>query len=91
MSLVHSPPPARKGPPSAKLGALTKKKQQIEELLPNAIENLEIIKQYFNEYLVLLENLMTACDPCHEAWFKTHQAPIDNFSLRIENIIHQNC
>ena len=47
--------------PKHKLAAVSKKKAEIEELLPSIKENLPTIKSLYTEYLIKVETLFAAC------------------------------
>ena len=53
--------------PFAKLASVTRKKNEIEELLGSK-SDLSMIKQFYNEYLVRVENLITSCGEQHQDW-----------------------
>lgn len=87
----HTPNTALYGEnrPIGKLAALTKKRNRIEELLPNPIENLVRIKAYFNEYLVKLEELHRVCDSQSlQTWLSPNLDSINRFRAKVENLIH---
>ena len=51
-------------PPSALLGAVTRKQNEIVELLPDMPSNLETIKLLYAQYKVKVENLKEVCRKC---------------------------
>ncbi|KAA0196303.1 hypothetical protein HAZT_HAZT007008 [Hyalella azteca] len=74
--------------PSAKLGAVTRKKNEIEELLHNHPEDVEPIRKLYTEYLVKVENLLESCNTDELGkWVAPHKEAIDVFRKRIEDWI----
>lgn len=59
---MHRTPPCDVTLPSSKLGAVTRKGNEIEELLNNHPGDFELIRQLYTEYLVKVENLLESCD-----------------------------
>ena len=75
--------------PSAKLGAVTRLKNEITELLPESTKNCELIAEKFNDYLLRVERLYAACiDEASLTWLAGHKPSIEEFRAKVEKIIH---
>ncbi|XP_047739152.1 uncharacterized protein LOC125178730 [Hyalella azteca] len=73
--------------PSAKLSAVTKKRNEVEELLSNQTLDLELIRKLYTEYLVKVDNLLESCDSQELGeWVHPHKKRIDSFRDRIEGL-----
>lgn len=77
-----------KEPPSALLGSLTRKRNEITELLPDPTNNLSAIKSHYNVYLERLEALHEACGTDYQDWLRPNLISIGEFRDRVENLIH---
>lgn len=72
-----------------KLGAVTRIKNEINELLFEEGDDIDLLKLKFNEYLLRVERLQISCDDeSSRAWLETHKPTIDEFRERIEAILH---
>ena len=71
-------------PPSGRLGAVTRKRQEIEALMGDVVNNLPKIKELYTEYLVKVENLQEACGTEHIKWLGNYTEYIDAFRNRVE-------
>jgi len=87
MPLLQSPRRLQAPVPAAKLASVTKKRLEIEELLPDSSKNLELIKTHFTEYLERVESLYEACKNEHQEWISQERLHIDRFRSRIEYIL----
>ncbi|KAA0203896.1 hypothetical protein HAZT_HAZT002427 [Hyalella azteca] len=71
--------------PSGKLGAVTKKRHEIEQLLALDPPPYEEIQKLFSSYLTKVELLYEAAlDGNHGNWLEPHKVAIDNFRERVE-------
>ncbi|XP_047741410.1 uncharacterized protein LOC125179487 [Hyalella azteca] len=71
--------------PSGKLGAVTRKRNEIEELLILDPPPYDEIRKLFNEYLTKVEHLYAAAlDGNHNDWLAPHKIAIDNFREKVE-------
>ncbi len=76
------------GYPTQRLGAVTKKKQNIEELLPNLPDSLPLVRAEYKEYLDRVDCLYDACTREDEEWLAPHKINIDAFRHRLEGILY---
>lgn len=74
--------------PKAKLAALTRKRREIEELLPGLPSNLPSVKSLFTEYLLKYEVLQEASQDQFTSWWESHKPSIDQFRSKIESLIY---
>ena len=88
MSVEHSPIAGR--PPTGHLAAVTRKQNEIIELLQDIPNNMAIIKGLFTQYLTKVENLHAACEENSSfiTWLEPHLQSINKFRLEVENIIN---
>lgn len=71
--------------PSGKLGAVTRKRHEIEELLAHDPLPYEGVQKLFSEYLTKVEQLYAAAlEGDHGDWLAPHKVTIDNFRERVE-------
>jgi len=71
--------------PSGKLGAVTRKRHEIEELLAHDPPPYEEVQKLFSEYLTKVEHLYgAALEGGHGDWLAPHKVAIDNFRERVE-------
>lgn len=75
-------------PPKAKLGAVTRKQNEIIELLADVPTNLILIKTLFNEYLSKVESLILSCGASHADWLADKNFYITQFRERVVKAIH---
>ena len=77
-------------PPKQKLAAVTREQNVIQKLFssPSEIIDHQILKSHFNEYLVRVEALYSACGDKHQDWLSGHKIAIDQFRSSIEEMIH---
>ena len=74
-------------PPSAKLGAVTRKKHEIEELLQDMPANLSLVQTLFAQYKVKVETLKEACSSSHQEWLDENIRSIEVFRARVDGIL----
>ena len=74
--------------PAAKLGAVTRKSNEINELLHDLKNNLPLIKTLFTEYLTRVDALIQSCSEEHEEWLSKNMDIIGAFRSKIENLIY---
>ena len=72
------------GPPSAILGAVTKKQNEITELLPNLPQNVDRVKLLYHEFLGKVEVLKQACGTTHLEWLEARIQAIETFRAKID-------
>ena len=75
-------------PPSAKLGVVTKKQNEIESLLLGLPANLEHVKTLFTEYLVKVENLYEASKGSFDDWLLPHNIKIAAFRKKMQSLLY---
>ena len=87
--LLHSPVGSESASrvPSQLVSSVTRKKQEIEELLPSLPEHLRLIRTFFTQYLVRVESLIHECGENHQEWLSNHLISINSFRQKIEGII----
>ena len=74
--------------PSAKLGAVTRKRHETEELLHDVPNNLPLIQNLFAQYLAKVEALREACTtPANQEWLESHIVSIEAFRARVDSVI----
>lgn len=71
--------------PIAKLAAVTKKKNSLEEILHNYPPNESLIRKLYNDYLLKVEALYVAADEGNfDDWLAPHKVLIDEFRNKIQ-------
>ena len=73
--------------PSGKLGAVTRKKNEISNLLNDVPSNLVLIRTLYSEYLSKVEALYEKCQGEWGSWLDCRMAEIEEFKTKIELLI----
>ncbi|KAA0202577.1 hypothetical protein HAZT_HAZT012204 [Hyalella azteca] len=93
--MIRSPLPKSDTPANSsaasRLAAVTRKQNNIEELLRNLNPDVPKIKALYTEYLVKVEAFLGACEAdVSEEWISARRSVIDAFRLKVENFFTTN-
>ena len=84
--MLHTPT-KKSDVPKARLGAVTRKENEINEILRNHPQDRDLIEKLFTEYLVKVNSFIESCEG-YPDYLSQHMPRIASFRAEVESIVH---